>query len=214
MFTTSMPNNNSSSRGSSRTSHLLIHNSNNIKKRMHYNSSIMDHSRISSEQKVEIQGYYWPRIILAPLEPTIHVTSSRIRTNHENNKATVHHKNKSTKEKQRISKSFLKSMATSKRKLSVVPPCDHLASDSLLELLHDVPSLLPEDQQQNKKQQQQSLYSLPRSPITGKLLSPSSSSITTTTRPTGFNLGRSRLIVGPTKKKMKKNNLDLPSMGP
>jgi hypothetical protein len=178
---------------------------------MHYNSSIMDHSRISSEQKVEIQGYYWPRIILAPLEPTIHDTSSRIRTNHENNKATVHHK------KQRISKSFLKSMATPRRKRAVVPPCDHLASDSLLELLHDAPSLMPDDQQQRQKQQQQSLYSLPRSPITGKLLSPSSSSITTTTRPTGFNLGRSRLIVGPTKKnkkKMKKNNLDLPSMGP
>ena len=197
MFTASKPNNNSSS-----TTHRMIHNSNK-KNPIYYSSSIMDHPRISSEQKVEIQGYYWPRIILAPLEPTNQATSSFciVHPKYKNSKLTVHHKKKkSTKEKLRTIKNFLIASPTSTR--AVVPPCDDLPSNSLLELLHDVPCLMPEYQRKTKDEQIPRYASL-RSPITGKLLAKPT---------TGVNFGRSRLIVGPTKKK-KNTCLELPSKG-
>lgn len=122
-------------------------------------NSIMD-QRISSEQKIEIQGSYWPRVRL--LHPVI---------GSKKEGKTVH---KSMKPSMSIKKNK-KFISTSEKWIPVTRvPCEELSSKSLLERLQDVPCLIS-----SKGQEQQQC---PRSPITGKVFSS-----TTTTSPTRKN---------------------------
>jgi hypothetical protein len=141
-------------------------------------SSIMDH-RIPAQQ-VEIQGYYWPRI----LRPDPELRSSLVGNKKESKK--VH---KATTGMSSIPKNSMKKITTTAR-----VPCKELASNSLLEVLRDLPFLIPSEYHQGR-------YS-PRSPITGKLFSSTTYATTSNNR---NSVGRSRLV--PTKP-IRKNVLD------
>lgn len=139
----------------------------------------MDH-RIPAQQ-VEIQGFYWPRI----LRPDPELRSSLV-----GNKKGSKKVHKAITGMGSISKNSIKKITTTAR-----VPCKELASNSLLEVLRDVPFLIP------SSEYHQGRYS-PRSPITGKLFSSTTGATTSNKR---NSVGRSRLV--PTKL-IRKNVLD------
>jgi hypothetical protein len=98
-------------------------------------SSIMARP-ISSERKIEIQGFYWPRLLLR--NPTALSFGKK-------DEKKVHKMNQ--KGKKHTTNSLFPAMKT---------PLSPSTTNSLLEILHDVPALISDDQVHS------------RSPITGK----------------------------------------------
>jgi hypothetical protein len=122
-------------------------------------SSIMAHPK-NPERKIEIQGYYWPRLLLR-------------------NSGALSHGKKDEKKARRI-KHGVKNHRNKPLSYSMKAPLSPTTTSSLLEILHDLPALISDDQVHS------------RSPITGKpVLSPKNKrSILIPTKPVRKQLER------------------------
>mmetsp|Transcript_36634 Transcript_36634/g.104257 ORF Transcript_36634/g.104257 Transcript_36634/m.104257 type:complete len:146 (+) Transcript_36634:2-439(+) len=129
-------------------------------------SSIMAHHHAVSpgDRQIEIQGFYWPRLLLR---------NSKVMSPVGKKDEKKVHKAKHQKPKN------YRPVSPPIQKMPSSPP-PSASTTSLLELLHDVPALISED------------HSRSRSPITGKpILSPrSNSSILIPTKPVRRQLER------------------------